>query len=152
MDKYIGTKIIEGKPMNLVDAEEYLQRKIKPGNEPGYLVKYKDGWESWSPKDEFEAAYLRIIPNPKLKSGVSISQEMVDSFIQSVNVDTLGTKTTVVQAILVNGFEITETSACVDPENYSEELGAEDCLRRIKDQIWWLLGFLLQTGVNGIEG
>jgi len=57
MKKYIGVKVIEAKPMNLVDAEEYLQRKIKPGNEEGYLVKYSDGYESWSPKAQFEEAY-----------------------------------------------------------------------------------------------
>lgn len=57
LKKYIGVKVIEAVPMNLVDAEEKLQRKIKPGNEEGYLVKYPDGYESWSPKDAFEEAY-----------------------------------------------------------------------------------------------
>lgn len=57
MEKYIGVKIIEAKPMMLVEAEEYLQRKIKPGNEDGYLVRYPDGYESWSPKTVFDEAY-----------------------------------------------------------------------------------------------
>lgn len=138
MDKYIDTKIIAA------------ERQMHDSKE-GYKVVYPDGYESWSPKDAFEKAYLKIIPNRTLKSSVSISQQMVDDFIQSINVDTLGTKTTVVQTILVNGFEITETCACVDPDNYSEEIGKEICLDKIKDMIWAYLGFLLQTGVNGIK-
>lgn len=60
MDRYIEVKLIEAKPMNLIDAEEKLQRKIKYGNEPGFLVKYPDGYESWSPKDVFDEAYRKI--------------------------------------------------------------------------------------------
>jgi hypothetical protein len=45
---------------------------------------------------------------------------------------------------LINGFEITEASACVDPVNYDEKIGEEICLSKIKDKIWFLLGFLMQ--------
>jgi hypothetical protein len=61
MDKYIGVKIVHAKPMNLVDAENYLQHKIKPGNEEGYLVKYEDGYESWSPKETFEKTNRKTV-------------------------------------------------------------------------------------------
>lgn len=57
MKNYLGVKKLEAEPMKLVDAEELLRRKIKPGNEDGYLVKYEDGYMSWSPKDVFEKAY-----------------------------------------------------------------------------------------------
>jgi hypothetical protein len=57
MKKYIGVKQIEAEPMMLNDAEEVLQRKIQNQNEPGYLVKYPDGYQSWSPKEVFEEAY-----------------------------------------------------------------------------------------------
>ena len=63
--------------------------------------------------------------------------------------DTLGKKTTVVRAVLQNGFEIVESSSCVSPENYDEIVGRNICLEKIKDKIWTLLGFLLQTAVNG---
>lgn len=56
-----------------------------------------------------------------------------------------------VVATLINGFEIIETSSCVDKKNYNEQLGAEICLDRIKNKIWELLGFVLQTGINGLE-
>ncbi len=57
MKRYIGIKAVIATAMNLVDAEELLGRKIKPGNEDGYLVEYEDGYKSWSPKDAFEKAY-----------------------------------------------------------------------------------------------
>ena len=36
-------------------------------------------------------------------------------------------------------------------ENYDEKLGAEICMKKIKDKVWMLLGFLLQTAVSGIN-
>lgn len=95
--------------------------------------------------------HLKVQNNPKLVHGVSISQEMVDNFIKEVEVSTLGEKTTLVRVTLVNGFEIIESSACVDPKNYNEELGKEVCMNKIKDKIWMLLGFLLQTAVGGVK-
>lgn len=64
MKKYIGTKQVEAMPMTL---GEYIKKsgrnpyekdgKIHAEDEEGYLVKYKDGYESWSPKEAFEEAY-----------------------------------------------------------------------------------------------
>ena len=74
--------------------------------EDGYRVRYPDGYESWSPKEVFEKAYLELTVNSGLKTtGASISQEMVDAFISSYEVCTMGNKCTVVRAILRNGFE-----------------------------------------------
>lgn len=94
---------------------------------------------------------LKVSPNPRLKTDVSISQEMVDNFIKDAYVSTIGDKTTMVRVILINGFEIIETSACVDKENYSEKIGGEVCLKKIKDKVWMLLGFLLQSAVGGVS-
>ena len=44
-----------------------------------------------------------------------------------------------------------ESSACVDPRNYSEEIGQEACMEKIRDRIWNLLGFLLQTAWMGVR-
>ena len=60
MKKYIGTKMIEAKPMNRGDYNKYRGWKIPADENPtdeGYLVKYSDGYESWSPKKQFEEAY-----------------------------------------------------------------------------------------------
>lgn len=142
--KYIGTKIVEAEPSvrKLPDCDA----------ENGYEVIYKDGYKSWSPKSVFEEAYLPLIENPFLNSDApSIGYEMVDDFIKEVEVMTMGEKTTVVRAVLRNGFEIVESSACVSKENYDEKLGAKICMDKIKDKVWMLLGFLLQTAVHGIK-
>lgn len=146
MNKYIGFKIVEAEFI----PKNQIFEKGKYG-EDGYKVVYPDGYVSWSPKDVFENAYLKVTPNPKLKSDVSISQEMVDEFIKDVQVSTIGDKTTLVRATLVNGFELVESSACVDKTNYDEKIGGEICLKKIKDKVWFLLGFLLQTAKEGIK-
>lgn len=65
MKKYIGTKVIKAEPMTMKEAQKVLGRKIatlKQVNveENGYLVEYKDGYKSWSPKDVFEEAYREV--------------------------------------------------------------------------------------------
>lgn len=155
MKQYIGTKIVEAEPAYRLDGKVYPASGVYPKSmnlEDGYRVRYADGYESWSPKDVFERAYLPISINEKLRTDKpSISQQMVEDFIASKEVITMGEKTTVVRAVLRNGFEIVEASSCVSPENYDEELGADICMRKIKDKVWMLLGFLLQTGAAGIQ-
>ena len=139
MVRYIGTKLIEAIP-------------AQKDGEDGYKVVYPDGYNSWSPADVFERAYLPLSINTHLNTDKpSIGQEMVDDFIAHTEVQTLGDKTTVVRAVLRNGFELVESSSCVSKENYSEELGAQICMKKIKDKVWCLLGFLLQTAVHGVK-
>jgi hypothetical protein len=59
MKQYIGTKIVKAMPMTMTKAQKVLGREIKPATveEDGYLVEYKDGYRSWSPKSVFEEAY-----------------------------------------------------------------------------------------------
>lgn len=64
MKKYQGTKVIEAEPMT---CDEALSRGFLPasrrdtleneGRTDGYHVRYKDGYESWSPKDAFDESY-----------------------------------------------------------------------------------------------
>lgn len=46
-----------------------------------------------------------------------------------------------------NGFTLQEASTCVDPNNYSEDIGREICLEKIKDKVWFLLGYQLQEDI-----
>ena len=61
MQQYIGTKIIEAAPAIRKGGKVYdltwpIPKSMEP-EEPGYRVRYPDGYESWSPKDVFEEAY-----------------------------------------------------------------------------------------------
>lgn len=61
MQKYIGVKRIEARPMTRGDYNTYRGWQIPADENPadeGYLVKYRDGYESWSPKEAFEEAYV----------------------------------------------------------------------------------------------
>lgn len=154
MKKYIGTKLIEAEPMTRGDYNKYRGWAIPADENPadeGYLIRYSDSYVSWSPKEVFDKAYLVVDDNENLPSGVSIGQKMVDEFVSYTETTTLGERTTVVRCVLRNGFEIVESSSCVDPKNYSEEIGREICTNKIKDKIWELLGFLLQTAWHGIK-
>lgn len=60
MKQYIGTKVIQARPMTRGEYNKYRGWPIPADESPyddGYLVHYPDGYESWSPKDVFEAAY-----------------------------------------------------------------------------------------------
>ena len=154
MKKYIGTKLIEAEPMTRGEYNEYRGWTIPADENPadeGYLVRYSDSYVSWSPKEVFDKSYLVVDDNENLPSGVSIGQRMVDEFISYTETHTMGDRTTVVRCVLRNGFEIVESSSCVDPKNYSEQMGHDICMNKIKDKIWELLGFLLQTAWCGIQ-
>lgn len=62
MQNYIGTKIIQAE---LMTANEFRRNTGRPElaeNENGYMVRYPDGYESWSPEREFVAAYRLVRP------------------------------------------------------------------------------------------
>lgn len=152
--KYIGTKLVEASPMTRGAYNQYRGWQIPAEENPedeGYLVRYSDNYETWSPKEVFEKAYLQVDDNKTLPSGVSVGQKMVEEFISHTETQTMGDRTTVVRCVLRNGFEIVESSSCVDPKNYSEKIGYEICMNKIRDKIWELLGFLLQTAWHGIS-
>ena len=157
MKQYIGTKIIEAEKAYRVDGKvvTLAENRVPCGYrvERGYKVRYADGYESFSPAEVFERAYLPLEVNGMLKTAApSISAEMVERFIDHHETVTMGGKATVVRAVLKNGFEIVESSSCVSAENYDEKLGEEICMERIRNKIWELLGFLLQTAVGGVNG
>ena len=72
MNTYIGTKILQAIPMS---RKEYNNERgwqlpaNENGDDPGFLVVYPDsasntdkfqGYVSWSPKEQFEAAYIDL--------------------------------------------------------------------------------------------
>lgn len=62
MKKYIGSKIVTAEPMRRSDWHESKGWPIpmeEGWDREGYKVRYEDGYESWSPKEVFEAAYRR---------------------------------------------------------------------------------------------
>jgi hypothetical protein len=59
MQKYLGVKIVEAKPMILGDYNNLKGWAIPSDEDPtteGYIVTYPDGYVSWCPKKQFEEA------------------------------------------------------------------------------------------------
>lgn len=82
-----------------------------------------------------------------------VTKEQINALLESaeISVETKIDKVTVVVCKLKNGFVITEASGAVDPANYSEEIGKEVCMNRIKNKLWELEGYCLQKRVAGEE-
>lgn len=58
---YVGTKVVGAAPMTVQEASEYLGKPIDmsahKNEDHGYLVQYKDGYQSFSPASVFEESY-----------------------------------------------------------------------------------------------
>lgn len=80
-----------------------------------------------------------------------ITQEMVDKVLEESEIrdEKWWDNLTVVSVRLKNGWTITESAACVDPANYDHELGKSICMKKIKDQVWKLLGWSLNDELYG---
>jgi hypothetical protein len=147
--KAIGIKMVELQPMT---AREANDKGHRIGNhsfeEEGYEVTYPDGYKSWSPKDVADAAYYPLSEN---NDGTKILKEDVENFITDVEVITIGEKTTVVNAHTLTGFDTVRHSSCVDPKNYSEELGKQYAMEEVVNSLWSHLGFVLQWAKYGLN-
>lgn len=69
MKRYLGKKEVMASPMSMGDAYDrgLLQSGFKflrvDKDREGYLVKYDNGYQSWSPKDVFDNSY-KVIDTP----------------------------------------------------------------------------------------
>lgn len=147
--KAIGIKMVELQPMT---AKEANDKGYKIGNhsfeEEGYEVTYPDGYKSWTPKDVADNAYFPLSEN---NNGTKILKEDVEKFITDVEVMTVGEKTTVVNVHTLTGFDTIRHSSCVDPKNYSEELGKQYAMEEVVNSLWSHLGFVLQWAKYGLN-
>ena len=85
MKKFIGTKVIMAEPMTMAEAQKVLGREIKPATieEDGYLVEYKNGYKSWSPKEVFDKAYK---PFEDFKDRLHIELDELEDRLTKLNV------------------------------------------------------------------
>ena len=102
MKKYIGTKQVEAEPMTM--GEAYKRNLLQTGrvpndsekDNPGFYVRYQDGYESWSSTETFNKAYkLADTPLDRL---IIEYQELMDKinklekFLSSEGFDSLNYK------------------------------------------------------------
>lgn len=137
-----GDKIVAKKNIHNVISEGEICEVIS--NECGFIAfSFGNGLhKGLMTISEFEENF-DVYEEPKAPT---ITEEMINDIIDNSKIMTTTTfdKCTIVSCQLPNGFVITESSACVDPKNYDLELGKEICMKKIKDKVWELEGYLLQ--------
>ena len=103
MKKYIGTKQVEAEPMTMGEAyrRNLLQNGRVPNDSekdnPGFYVRYQDGYESWSPAETFCKAYKiadtpldrMIIEHQELRDKIN----KLEKFFGSSNFQCLSSRT-----------------------------------------------------------
>lgn len=79
----------------------------------------------------------------------TVTVEKIDEIINNgtLEVQTIGDKTTLVKLETKEGAVIIETSSCVDKDNYDIAVGEELCLKKIKDKLWEYEGYCLQKKI-----
>lgn len=85
MKKYIGVKQVEAKPMTRGEYNDYQGWTVPADENPadeGYLVKYEDGYVSWSPIEVFNKAYNLVGIRPLNDTALlMVSTDYKDRFI-----------------------------------------------------------------------
>ena len=84
MKQYVGVKLIEAKPMTRGDYNKYrgwIIPKDEDPNDEGYLVKYSNDYESWSPKKPFDESYREYGANALPQTAIGmISNDYKERF------------------------------------------------------------------------
>lgn len=92
--------------------------------------------------------YFEKYEEPIEEETFTITSDYIDEIMEEADVVVLPAmfdKCTVVAVQLPNGFVIVESSSCVDPRNYDENMGVEICMDKIRRKVWELEGYKLQT-------
>lgn len=92
---------------------------------------------------------IEILKTCDENANVVIEQWDGNTFgIENVKV---GTKTTNITLTCLTGFEVHGQAACVKPENFDLNVGANYARIKAEDKIWEGLGFVLQWAKYGLK-
>jgi hypothetical protein len=83
-------------------------------------------------------------------SKITVTEQEVKDNMKDVLCRTeveFGKPVTYVTVRMKNGFTLRESTTCVDPANYDENVGKQICLEKIEDKVWMLLGYALQDKI-----
>lgn len=75
----------------------------------------------------------------------------IKRFIKGIENVKVGTKTTNTTLTCLTGFEVHGQAACVKPENFDLNVGANYARIKAEDKIWEGLGFVLQWAKYGLK-
>ena len=74
----------------------------------------------------------------------ALTTEDLECLVDTVEYVTVGRKTTLCVIVLISGFEVIGSSACVDPADYDVEVGKPIARQKAINKIWELEGYRQQ--------
>jgi hypothetical protein len=77
--------------------------------------------------------FKKVVKVDKIEEAVDYIDTLLEN--SQLNISKVFDKCTVVACKLPNGFVIVESSSCVNPNDYNEDIGVSNCLNRIKGRI-----------------
>jgi hypothetical protein len=92
---------------------------------------------------------MELITNEKLDELLAaspaerVTPEYMKLRITSTDFTRIGVTVTHCRIVLDNGFSVSGESACVNPENYNQQIGEKIAYDNAFRQLWPLFGFLL---------
>lgn len=94
---------------------------------------------------QFDEDKLVLVEDTKYK------ENDIKRFIKGIENVKVGTKTTNTTLTCLTGFEVHGQAACVKPENFDLNVGANYARIKAEDKIWEGLGFVLQWAKYGLK-
>lgn len=141
-DKLVVTKGVmgvleEGDIVEVVDVNENGMISFAFGE--GYMHK---GLMNVAECEE----HFELYEEPEEVLPPKVTSDIVEDIINNSHIEmyTAFDRCTVVICELPNGFILVEYSPCMSPEYYSEEVGFNNCMGRIREKIWELESYVLK--------
>lgn len=146
-DKFILTK----RTRFLEEGTVVTVTKVENGIVHFVFGEDNDGGSGYMDTNTFEECF-KAVEYEKTDAPVvapSVCTDHVATMLKNsdIKVITVFDKCTIVSCRLPNGFVITESSACVSPENYNRDLGIEICYNKIADKVCELEAYKLQDAL-----
>ena len=134
---YIGCKMIHAYPQHKFDLE---------GNgTPGYTVIYEDGYKSWSPKDVFENAYLKIDSSRPTAE----QTDMIEEFIHHERFDLGNLPLINCETTTVTGSTFSGGTQATSPDDY--QVATDQVREFCHSQVANSIDFVRTWAVNGLK-
>lgn len=97
---------------------------------------------------QFNGDRVVLVEDP---AGDILRKDDIKRFISNIESIKVGTKTTNTTLTCLTGFEVHGQAACVKPENFDLNVGANYAQIKAEDKIWEGLGFVLQWAKYGLK-
>lgn len=141
-EKVEQPKMQEGDRIRLAKENRFLS-PMRVGDEFSITsMNWGVVWLEKNPDERFAISENLLFENfekveEKVENNIVEAIDYIEELINhsQINITKVFDKCTIVAVKLPNGFVIVESSSCVDPEDYDEEIGVEICLSRIKMRI-----------------